>query len=316
MSFVEPDIYSFFVSFKNYKGYEFYVDNNFSRMKQDTKCSSFTPDVPISGDETANNICMKFKILYNLIISTKTSPNSKSLDDIDFAYLNYWLNGKLKNNSTSHNLTVEKFQKNMSHIEEEFVHDNFDGKLYDLGEDDYKNMNLLNYLYENYGIIFNNISSNTKEEKISCLQYAHEFIDNYKKCIIQCPLDDTKFCKALKNFKEEYDKIFFTEGSITEKCIDQELLRLTTYKDISVGDKITIVGTILGPSFGTLFASVFLYKFTPFRQWIRAKIRRNQGEDSKLFEENDPSFLDISDNEHISFDQYPYHISYDSVVNS
>ncbi|SBS99595.1 PIR Superfamily Protein, partial [Plasmodium ovale curtisi] len=259
---------------------------------------------------------VKFKILYNFIILKKNTSESKSLNDIDFSYLNYWLNTKSRNTTIINGLSVYDFQEKMGHAENEFIDVYFDEKLYDIEENVFKNMNLLNYLYDNYGVIFKNISDNTKKEKISCLQYAQEFIDNYKKCIIQCPLDDTNFCKALKHFKKEYDEIFFTEGSITEKCIDQELLKLPTYKDVSTEHKITVVNTILAPSIGTLLSSFFLYKFTPFRQWIRAKIRRNQGEDSKLFEENDPSFLDISDNEHISFDQNPYHISYDSVVNS
>ncbi|SBT84532.1 PIR protein [Plasmodium ovale] len=286
----------FFNDFKTYKSYERVMEIKFSGDKDNTTCESFSSGVQNFGDEDANDICVKFKILYNSIKSKKKSSESNSLNDIDFAYLNYWLNIRSRNTTIIYGLSVDDFQEKIGHVEYEFINDDFDEKLYDIDENVFKNMNLLNYLYDNYGIIFNNFSSNKKKEKISCLQYAQEFINNYKKCIIQCPLDDTNFCKALKHFKKEYDEIFFTEGSITEKCIDQELLKLPTYKDVSTEHKIAV--------------------FTPFRQWIRAKIRRNQGEDSKLFEENDPSFLDISDNEHISFDQNPYNISYDSVVNS
>ncbi|SBT55558.1 PIR Superfamily Protein [Plasmodium ovale wallikeri] len=316
MSSRVQDVYSFFEFFKKYKRYESEMEKKYLEGTHGTSCVSYLSDFKNLGTERANNICVKFKILYNFMISTKTSPKSKSLDDIDFAYLNYWLNTKSKNSTIIYGLSVNDFQETIGHAENEFFDVYFDEKLYDIEENVFKNMNLLDYLYDNYGIIFKNISENTEEEKISCLQYTQEFIDNYKKCIIQCPIDDTNFCKALKHFKMEYDKIFFNEGSITEQCMDQEHLRLPTYKDVSVGDKITIAGTILGPSFGTLFASVFLYKFTPFGQWIHAKIRRNKGEDSELYEENDPSFLNISDNEIINFDQNPYHISYDSVVNS
>ncbi|SBS89324.1 PIR protein [Plasmodium ovale] len=317
MSSVVQDIYSFFNHFKDYEQYADHIEKNFGKGKCDHICNTFSLDPKISRTESANNICEKFICLYNIIGSTKSQKPNQSLDSNDIAYLNYWLNNKLRNATISHNITVKDFYESMSLSEEIFAgNDTFENKLYDLEENHFNNMNLLNYLYDNYGVIFKNISSNKKKENISCLQNAQEFIDNYKKCIIQCPLDDTNFCKALKHFKEKYDETFFGEHNITEKCIDQKLLRLPTYKDVSIGDKITVVGTILGPSFGTLFASVFLYKFTPFGQWIQAKIRRNKGEDSKLYEENAPSFLDISDNEHISFDQNPYHISYDSVVNS
>ncbi|SBT73413.1 PIR protein [Plasmodium ovale] len=317
MSSSVPDIYSFFKSFKDYALYDFYMEKEFTEHKIEKICSSFSMSAQISETESANNICEKFIHLYKFMCCRKSQNQNKALDSNDIAYLNYWLNNKLRNASISHNITVKDFYENMSLHEEEFIgNDTFENKLYDLEENHFNNMNLLNYLYDNYGIIFKNISDNAKEEKISCLQYAQEFIHNYKKCIIQCPLDDTNFCKASKHFKIEYDKIFFKDGSITEQCMDQELLRLPPYKNVSIENKITAVGTILGSSFGTLFASVFLYKFTPFGQWIHAKIRRNKGEDSILYEENDPSFLNISDNDIISFDRSPYHISYDSVVNS
>ncbi|SBS99879.1 PIR Superfamily Protein [Plasmodium ovale curtisi] len=316
MSSRVPDIYSFFKSFKDYSLYDVYIDKEFTQHKIQKTCNSFSNSARISKTESANNICEKFIRLYNIICSTKSQKPNQSLDSNDIAYLNYWLNNKLRNATISHNITVKDFYERMSLREEEFVgNDTFEKKLYDLEENHFNNMNLLNYLYDNYGVIFKNISSNKEKEKISCLQNAQEFIDNYKKCIIQCPLDDTHFCKALKHFKEEYNKTFFGAHSITEKCIDKELLKLPTYEDVSIGDKINVAGTILGPSIGTLLASIFLYKFTPFGQWIHAKIRRNKGEDSKLYEENDSLFLNISDNE-ISFDRNPYHISYDSVVNS
>ncbi|SBT56354.1 PIR Superfamily Protein [Plasmodium ovale wallikeri] len=319
MSSGVPDIvsYSFFNSFKDYALYDVHIENEFTEHKIKKICNSFSDSARISKTESANNICEKFIYLYKFICSRKSQKQNQSLDSNDIAYLNYWLNNKLRNATISHNITVKDFYESMSLREVEFVgNGTFEKKLYDLEEKHFNNMNLLNYLYDNYGVIFKNISTNKKEEKISCLQNAPEFINNYKKCIIQCPINDTNFCKALKHFKEEYDKTLLGDDSITEKCLDQELLRLPTYKDVSVGDKITMVGTILGPSFGTLFASVFLYKFTPFGQWIHAKIRRNKGVDSELYEDNDPSFLNISDNEIISFDRNPYHISYDSVVNS
>ncbi|SBS95518.1 PIR Superfamily Protein [Plasmodium ovale curtisi] len=308
--------FSFFNDFKTYKNYESVMEIKFSKDKDNTTCDSFSSGVQKFGNENANDVCVKFKILYNFIILKKKTSESKSLNDIDFSYLNYWLNTKSKNTTIINGLSVDDFQYKIGHAENEFIDVYFDEKLYDIEENIFKNMNLLNYLYDNYGVIFNNISSNKEEEKISCLKNAQEFIDNYKKCIIQCPLDDTNFCKALKHFKKEYDKTFFGEHNITEKCIDQELLRLPTYKDVSVGDKISVVGTILGPSFGTLFASVFLYKFTPFGQWIHSKMGTGKGVLDNLYEENEQLSLDNLDNDNIRFGENPYLISYDSVVNS
>ncbi|SBT84533.1 PIR protein [Plasmodium ovale] len=293
MSSSVQDIYSFFEFFKKYKSYESAMEKKYLEGTHDTSCDSYLSDFQNLGTERANDICVKFKILYNLIISTKTSPKSKSLDDIDFAYLNYWLNGKLKNNSTIHNLTVEKFQKNMSHIEEEFVHDNFDGKLYDLGEDDYKNMNLINELQTNHGEIFQNTSG--IKENVACIGYFNKFINTYKKGIVKCPHDNTSFCNVLKHFKKEYEDNFFGKFGITEKCSDKEFLKLPTYNDISLEDKKITIFTSLG-------------------QWIRTKIGSTKEAQNNLYDENNQLFLDTSDNRHINFDEISYRLSYDSAL--
>lgn len=159
-----------------------------------------------------------------------------------------------------HNISVENFHYKMTHIENDLAgYDIFAGKLYNIRDVDFENMKLLDYLYVNHGIIFKNISDE-REKNISCLQRFQELIDKYKKGITQCRIDNSNFCKALRDFKEEYEKDFIREYSITEKCIDQEYLKLPTYYDVSQGNKITFVSSILGPIFGTLFALLFFYK--------------------------------------------------------
>ncbi|SBS99487.1 PIR Superfamily Protein [Plasmodium ovale curtisi] len=315
MSSEIPDIYSFFEMFQEYKKYESYIDTKFSEIKQNAKCDSYLHDHREFGTDSANNICVKFKILRNYIESKK-KPNLTKLDDKDFSYINYWLNGRLKNSSVSDKLTVEDFQDTMSNTEDDlFTYPNLDKKLYDIGEDDYQNMKLLEHLHVNYFRNFTEISTLTKEKKILCFEHVKELFDTYKKGIIQCPHDNSNFCKALEHFKREYNKIYWGDYDISEKCTDGELLILPTYSDVSLGEKITVASSILGPSFGTVFTLIFLFKFTPFGQWLRAKIGTNRRTLSKIYELNDQPLLNISDNENINIGENSYYISYDTVGN-
>ncbi|SBS94063.1 PIR Superfamily Protein [Plasmodium ovale curtisi] len=296
MSSSVQDIYSFFEFFKKYKSYESAMEKKYLEGTHDTSCDSYLSDFQNLGTERANDICVKFKILYNLIISTKTSPNSKSLDDIDFAYLNYWLNAMSRSTTISNKLTVEEFQKSVGNIELEFANVMFDGKFYDIEEDDFETMELLDYLHLNNGEIYSKIIKITKEDKIICFPYVQELIQKYKKGIIKCPLDITNFCKALKYFKGEYENIYFGEFGISKNCIDGDRIQLPTYYDVSLEVRKNTI-------------------FTPFGQWVRAKIGKNKETQNNLYGENDSSLLNTSDKLNIDFDEDPYRISYESMQN-
>ncbi|SBT55626.1 PIR Superfamily Protein [Plasmodium ovale wallikeri] len=307
--------YSFFENFKTYKLYEREMEQKFLGGKHGTQCDSFSSSDRYIGTESANNICIKFKILYDIIKSKKKPPNPISLDDNDFAYLNYWLNSISRNTTVSNKLTIKEFQTQISNVELEFVLDYFDQKLYDFVDNDYNNMILLNDLHEKHGQIFQ--STISIEENTQCVEYFQKYINTYKKGIIMCPQDDTSFCKALKHFKKLYEKTFLGEHGMTENCIDRERLQLPTYNDVLLERKNnTIAGTILGSSFGTLFTMVFMYKFTPLGRWIHAKVVTNKEVYSNIYEESEESLLSTSDNDYINSDFNEYHISYNSVTNS
>ncbi|SBT78567.1 hypothetical protein POWCR01_130005100 [Plasmodium ovale] len=262
MSSAVPDIYSFFSDFKIYMQYDSYIEKNSGTGEHNNTCDAFMIDFQISNTESANQICAKFKNFYKFIISTKNPPKNKSLDKNDFAYLNYWINRKLRNTKISNELTVKEFHEKLNNHDNDFVgYDMFAGKLFDIGENDFQNMKLLDYLHSNYFENFTEISTLTKEKNVSCFKHVKELLNTYKRGIIQCHIDDTNFCKALKFFTRAYDNIFFGKDSITEKCTDQKLLKLPTYEDVSLEEKnISVVGSILGSSFGTLFTMLILYK--------------------------------------------------------
>ncbi|SBT54583.1 PIR Superfamily Protein [Plasmodium ovale wallikeri] len=314
MSSINPDIYSFFVNFTNYKDYEKEMEAKYSQDKGNTTCDTYSGDSVQFGNDSANNICVKFKILRNVILSRKR-PKTELLDDKDFAYLNYWLNSISRNTTISNNLTVDELQRKMSFIEKEFFFEDFDEKLYDMNDEEFHKTNLLYELKINYGEIFLD-SKKMLQGNTPCIGYIQKYINTYKKCIIQCPDDDTNFCKALTHFKEEFAKNILGTVGIAEQCPDKDLLRLPTYSEASLERRNTIIGSVLGPSFGTLCTILFLYKFTPFRQWIHAKIGRNNEAQNNLNEENIQPLFDNSDNEYINFDGSPYDISYYPSVNS
>ncbi|SBT78584.1 PIR protein [Plasmodium ovale] len=312
-----PDIYSFFNDIDKYIRYDNYIETYYKKDENNKNtCNAFLPDVDVSSKETANDVCAKFKNLYKFIIHKNSQANTSSLKDNDFAYLNYWLNNKLRNDTHGHNVTVKMLHENMNNRENEFVsNDIFKGKLYDIEYEDFKNMLLLRRLQKCHAEIFH-FTTKIGDQIIPCIEHYQEFISTYETGIIQCPNDNTSFCKALKHFKEKYERTFLREHSMRENCIDRDRLELPKYEDVSKKKQITMVGTVLGPSFGTLFTLLFLYKFTPFGQWIHAKMGTKKGAHSNLYEEHDQSFLYSSDNEDINSDYNQYGISYDSVVNS
>ncbi|SBT55559.1 PIR Superfamily Protein [Plasmodium ovale wallikeri] len=306
MSHAVSYMYSFFNDFKTYKSYDDHIETEFKSGERKNLYHYFSPDVQISNNESANEICEKFKCLYELIISV--NKNTNSLYNNDLAYLNYWLNGKLRNNTFKHDIMVNDFYEKMSSRDIEFLSSKLDKNLYNIEEHDFQNMKLLDYLYVKHGEIYAKMVKIMDQEKLSCLEHFQNLMDNYKKGIIQCHIDNSNFCKALKDFKGEYEKITGPE-SVSEKCVDRELLQLPTYNDALLEYKnINVVGSVLGPSFATLFTSVFLYMFTPLGQRIRAIMGRNNGIHSDLYEENNESFLSSSDNDHINVDENSYHI--------
>ncbi|SBT78583.1 PIR protein [Plasmodium ovale] len=317
MSSTISDKYSFFKNFKVYSLFEVQMEKDYKDQKVNNTCSSFSPDVRISDNESANNICDKFLHLFNLIISQKSLSGKKSLDNNDFSYLNYWFNRKLWYNKSSHKLTVKDFYENMSDQEVEFVTGAFKGKLYDLENEDFNNMIILSFLEEQYVENFEKFKSLQGKENISCLEHLQKLIDTYKQGIINCPLNNSDFCRALYHFKGNYERLFVREDGLSEKCIDRERLQLPTYNDVILEHKNnTIAVTILGPSFGTLFTMVFMYKFTPLGRWIRDKVVTNKEVHSNIYEESEESLLSTSDNDYINSDFNEYHISYNSVTNS
>ncbi|SBT51633.1 PIR Superfamily Protein [Plasmodium ovale wallikeri] len=246
MSDTKSDIvcYSFFKEFKEYKEYEGAMNHVFSRDKLNTNCDSYLNDVQKFGTEKANDVCVKFKILCKLIESKKKGPETRKLDHKDYAFLNYWLNSKLRNGDTSNKLTVQEFQSQINEYEYEFWGVTFDKKLYDIKDEDFNNMILLSDLYDYMAQNFHSISK-LGEKKTPCIGYFEKYINTYKQGIIQCPHDDTSFCKALTHFKGDYERKILGVDGISEKCMDRENLLLPTYGDVSLERKNTIVGSIL-----------------------------------------------------------------------
>ncbi|SBS89311.1 PIR protein [Plasmodium ovale] len=314
MSSKNPEIYSFFKDFTEYKKYEQGIKVILEGGHNVPQCDYFSSDSRNIGTESVKNICIKFMILYN-IIDKQRGVQKKTVDNKDFAYLNYWLNNLSKNTTSTNKITIEEFQRKVGGVEGVFATVLLDDKLYDMNDEEFNNTNLLNKLLTIYSDIFQ-YSHTIVKGNISCIKYFQECINAYKKCIIKCPVDDTSFCKALKNFKEAYNYNFLGEIGVSKDCHDVELLKLPTYEDVSGNKQITIVGTILGPSFATLFSSIFLYKFTPLGQWIRAKMGTRNGTHSNLYKDSDQLLLNILDKEHIKSEYNEFSISYDSIVNS
>ncbi|SBT00865.1 PIR Superfamily Protein [Plasmodium ovale curtisi] len=303
MSTTQPDKYLFFNDYKTYKLYEDHIEKDFLNGKHRNACSSSLPDAEDSNSEFAKDICAKFKHFYDFIILTKGESKPKSLDNKDFTYLNYWLNSKLRINTISSHINVNDIHNKLKNCDSEIAgKGKFEGNLYEIEDEDFENMNLLNKLHNSHSEIFNNISKH-RTGKISCLKQYTEFIDTYKKGISQCHNDNINFCHALNIYKNKYKEIYGT-NSISDKCSDADLLKLPTYKDIARENC-------------TLFEKEDEknFVFTPLGKWIRSKKVPNKEAHNNIYGKNDHSFLNTSDNESINMNDDPYHISYNSMGN-
>ncbi|SBT73556.1 hypothetical protein, conserved [Plasmodium ovale] len=288
---------------------------NVSKEKEDF-CKSFLSDNFFKYISFPPKFCVQFKHLYDLLLnSTKSGKASGSLDKHDCAFINYWLNDKLRGINIDNSIYVNEFySKIKSSNNDVFKEKRLEEKLYNIEEYDLKNLRKLYDLHKIKSKISAALAYDAEaNESASCLSYAKECYKKYVDAIIKCEDGCSYIYRLLTEFKDNYKKelSYFVNSLSPSSCNSKELLELPDYKALlkeheSGSFKKIITLPLLFPFFG----------LTPFRQNILENIEKRK---NMLFGEGEREnelISYISDDDSSIFNEGKYNLSYYTVRNS
>ncbi|SBT83850.1 PIR protein [Plasmodium ovale] len=312
------DNYSFFKNINFYMNKAENAEAKRETRSQKNICKSFLSDATFKNISFSELFCVQFKHLYNLLYNRNKGGNTAgSLDSTDCAFINFWLNDKLRGINIDPSIYLNEFYKQIKIKNKEiFKDDLLDKKLYNIEKYDLENMRRLYDLY--------NIKSNVSEaiaeemdnkESVSCLTYTKECFGKYRDVIINCIHGCFDFYTALTDFRNKFEEDLspFTEKSIS--CKYKELFELPDYETVLIEHKSgpfkrIITLPVLFPLLGMLFTLIFSDTLTPFRQKAFEKIKSTKNMLLGALERRNLLLLYTSDNDRSIEDQEEYSISY------
>ncbi|SBT03010.1 PIR Superfamily Protein [Plasmodium ovale curtisi] len=272
--------------------------------------------------ESPRIICEQFKKIYNILSNrTKTGKKAGTLQNNDFAFLNYWLNDKLRGANTDMPMCVKDFYQKLKTINENYFQiTTLDDKLYNIKRHELDNMRNLYDLYNIKYKISSVITDENTAQDVSCLGYTKECYRKYKEGIINCRDNCSHFYNLIKDFKKKYKDELSPFAEMSFSCKAKELFDLPDYRAVlKEHESVQIIRnrtlSVLLPMFGVFLMFKFYDKFTPFRQYILEKIKRRK---SILFgeeERDNELFSYISDDDSSIYNNGEYNICYYNVRN-
>ncbi|SBT74128.1 PIR protein [Plasmodium ovale] len=259
--------YTYVKFFKSYKNnFDEIISGDNNEQKYGSKCDSIK-NTYFSNNNDFITFCYKFsKYLDNL-------NDSKYLDDryMRCAHFNYLLNSNKEYNS------ISKFDKSIlikacKDISKN-VSDSCYGYIDTIREDILENLEEIYNMYK----YLNQVKEKNALCSGDCCVNAKECVTIYDKYIKNCYIYDTKdLCKALSNFKYEYE-----EHMKSIECPGTPQILASPYGNDPIFASITsfiIILVILSLSF-------MLYKFTPFGTWINTKLQNKKKILNNLYED-------------------------------
>ncbi|SBS99395.1 PIR Superfamily Protein, partial [Plasmodium ovale curtisi] len=281
-------------------------------------CNSFLDSSLFTYISNPRVFCARFKKMYTLLLnSSNRGKLYGSLDDMDRAFLNYWLNDKLSGIDIDTSICVNDFYNKIKASSKEIFKDTLlEKKLHNIEKHNLINMRKLYDLYKIKSKLNAALADGAEaEESASCLSYAKECYKKYIDAIINCDGGCFDFYSALTEFRNKFKEELspFAEKSIS--CNYQKLFELPHYEIIlneykSRPFKTIITLPVLFPLFVVFFMIIFSDQFTPFRQHILEKIKKTK---NMLFGEGerDNEFMPYTSNNDISIlSEGEYNISY------
>ncbi|SBT84301.1 PIR protein, partial [Plasmodium ovale] len=295
------------------------------------KLCKFNGDVFSGKEKEYETICAKFKYLNFLLFGN--GMKQTSLLKCHSAYMNFWLNYKLKSISNS-NVCAKDFYEKLKNQNPQFDSEN-KIEITNISDDNLTPMTEIYNLYSSYNEI-NKIIIALIGDFTQCSSYSKECVKKYDDAIKKCPEDNvSNFCNALKDFKRKYEQL--KEDNSVDDC-EIELLKELPSDETSLlnsavpgsgpadavvpsdtsGDQRStagfgvVTGTI-STILGILPISLIMYKTTPFGSWISNRYFKKKNIHQIIEDEENYELLHTSGSNEINSEYAGYKLSYNSL---
>ncbi|SCO74580.1 hypothetical protein, conserved [Plasmodium vivax] len=196
--------YDFFKRIDEYIKNEQEAEKAFLPVETSEACNSFKDDSNFLKITNPEIICKKFKNLFNTLSSFKRNLQISPHYDNDCRFINYWLNDKLRNDSTNDTNYVKKFYVKLQEDNEFDKEKLLNNKIYDINYGELKNLRVLYNLYDNLYKIIAIMGDEPVSKSYTCAYYTYTCIEEYKEAKIFCNDESSTFCKALDEFRDSY----------------------------------------------------------------------------------------------------------------
>ncbi|SBS93994.1 PIR Superfamily Protein [Plasmodium ovale curtisi] len=309
-----------------FKMFDHYASKEGSAAKSSegvSYCDSFSDDNIFTNIGYPQEFCKKFKYLYIILRnSSRAGKQDGEFDNNDCAFLNYWLNNKLRGVNSDTTISIENFYQKLKAADKKksFESALLDKKLYNIEKHDLENMRKLYDLYNIKSNVSGAIANEMgNEESVSCLTYTKECFEKYRDAIINCRDGCTHFYSVLTEFKKKFEDLSgYTEKSIS--CKHKELFELPDYgvvikehESVKIIRNTTI--SVLFLVFGVFFMLIFSDKLIPISQQVLEKIKSTKNMLLGARERSNELLSYTSDNDNIFGDHEEYSIRYYSIGN-
>ncbi|SBT00547.1 PIR Superfamily Protein [Plasmodium ovale curtisi] len=281
-------------------------------------------------------LCNRFVYLVDAL--RKRNEGSTFNADYDFDYLNYWLNARIHEIDDEGTCKKLFFQNLRSRSNEILIYSDLSSGMYDIQENELKDMNILYKLHKDFKELNEKINESTPKEE-EYMIYAKNCVQDYQKLKNKCTEVGAKFCKILTNFKDKYEEIDLCkhtfEGKMRKKLPSLEsdpnkeaevCKALVIDKDVpspqdrsvysesdegsfDIDTQSITIGSVATVGMSIIF--VMLYKFTSIGQFLRSQMNKNERVWENLDEEMNP-FSHSSEYEHFNSENKMYGIAYNS----
>ncbi|SCA83406.1 hypothetical protein, conserved [Plasmodium vivax] len=271
------DSYEFFKNIKKYISHNDKLYNTDKLDDRETACEFMSSDTMFTLKQRSNRLCERFNYLIDLL----TSQKRKNLIKCDKEYLNFWLNNELRTTDDKSPIRIKYFYDKLKQKIPDSYINSLEGKLYNITDEHFENMRILNNLYKNYGKIFNEEHNVVCGRKEKCLEYSNICYDEYKTGLIRCFNKHGKLCEELSKFKNMYISEN-TNATLSGVFSYKDLKDLPIYEEVkyelygglnSWKNLTMMIFSILGSTIGLLF---YFYKFSPFGKKFCAKAKTKE----------------------------------------
>ncbi|KMZ95945.1 hypothetical protein PVMG_06172 [Plasmodium vivax Mauritania I] len=242
----QPPDYDIFNDFDTWKTSLSAVNNPHNYKKNTELCENIK-----INSEVGNNpkeICKSFVRLFNILLANHAGKIGELKNKKYSDFMNYWLNQNLTDvayHETTKNIIFQEIKKISCMFEAKDVLEN---KMYLMDSKHFFNFHILYKLYDNYDSLSQNDNYYNKFlEEMKC-----EYNNGLDKCFYS---GDVKFCKALKKFRDDYEKSKNTKSKYCngEDKICRSLPELNISSSVSHKEQLNIAKIGIG-LIGTSYA--------------------------------------------------------------